>query len=123
MASLHNLDAKNVTRYSSATTEFFGERQIFGRYFYLVGEPGRTRTSNPLIKSSIPLLCTVLDRTGCVGTDGLNRASRLAYTSPSLQVPATVSATLWLEGMPDFPSLVWQRPARLRRLGDGSSVA
>jgi hypothetical protein len=57
------------------------------------GEPGRTRTCNPLIKSSIPEFCTVLDLLACGDKDELSRASRLTYTTPSKRVPATVSAT------------------------------
>jgi len=57
------------------------------------GEPGRTRTSNPLIKSSIWPFCTRWDAIASDWKISDPHFSQRVHAGLSKQVPATLSAT------------------------------
>src|SRR5262249_8922832 len=58
------------------------------------GEPGRTRTSNPLIKSSIQAFWTELLRVGFNDNTRLDGTNYLLSATASKPVVATISATV-----------------------------
>ena len=101
---------------------FVSEKTSEGNSLKTDGEPPRTRTWNPLIKSSILPFCTESHALGCTGRNEVSSRLRTADTPTSQRVPATFPATL-RQGAPlAFPLSAWRMPARLHPPGDGSNA-